>query len=48
VVLTSGYAESVMPTSDDDVLQGVHMLSKPYRRRELGELLRRALDEARA
>lgn len=47
VVLTSGYAERVMQTQDS-ALGGMHLLSKPYRRRELAELLRRALGEAGA
>ena len=43
VLFTSGYAESAI-VHNHRVDEGVHLLSKPYRRQELAEAVREALD----
>ena len=42
VVITSGYSERVLPTKDR-ALQGIHILSKPYRQNQLADLLHETL-----
>jgi CheY-like chemotaxis protein len=45
VLFTSGYAESAM-TRLDRLREGIVLLSKPYRKRELAEKVRFVLEEA--
>jgi len=47
VLLTSGYSQDALLRAGR-LPEGVHLLPKPYRRRDLAAAIRRVLDEARA